>query len=222
MVIINEILLILRRDLMKRIKVLIALGVITSLTALGACNRSTEPTETDKDQEVVTTDETQQPQDTVDEDTRVVPDETDQIATPEEEFIFDSASGTITGYREQGSKVVIIPDRIDETVVSIIGEEAFKEMNLESVNIPNTVSEIRDGAFQGNNLESVQIPSNVVMIGEEAFKDNNLNNLSIPVGVQRIGNEAFKDNNLSEVDVPENTDLGDEVFDDNVTLTRTN
>ena len=56
---------------------------------------------------------------------------------------------------------------------TVIGEGAFKDCtSLESIDIPNSVTEIDGYAFGGcTSLESIDIPNSVTEIGEVAFED---------------------------------------------------
>ena len=94
---------------------------------------------------------------------------------------------------------VVIPARINGVAVRSIGAFAFRDKNLSSVTIPNSVTNIDWGAFEDNNLSSVTIPDSVTSIGISAFEDNNLTSVNIPDSVTNIQDFAFEGNNLSSV-----------------------
>ncbi|MDR1398992.1 MAG: leucine-rich repeat domain-containing protein [Treponema sp.] len=78
---------------------------------------------------------------------------------------------TITGYHGDAQDVHI-PDQINGLPVTAIGEEAFAEMPLTSVTIPNSVTNIGYGAFANTRLTSVTIPNSVTNIGDSTFDDD--------------------------------------------------
>ena len=76
-------------------------------------------------------------------------------------------------------KNIIIPSHFLNTLpVHFIGEGAFRNKQIESVNIPNTVKEIGRSAFRTNQISKITIPSNVQSIGFAAFAENPLTNIT--------------------------------------------
>ncbi|MCL2410526.1 MAG: leucine-rich repeat domain-containing protein [Treponema sp.] len=157
------------------------------------------------------------------------------------------ASVRITGYIGT-SWEVNIPPTIRGLPVTEIGDEAFRNRNLISVTIPNSVTYIGEDAFAGNQLTSVTIPNSVTYIGAlafsnnqltsvtipnsityigwSAFSNNQLTSVTIPNSVTYIGNGAFRQNQLTSVTIPSHTRLGVNrfgnvvIFDDDVTINR--
>jgi len=85
------------------------------------------------------------------------------------DFIFDSATGTITGYTGSGGAVVI-PSSINGVAVRAIGNNAFKSNPLTSITIPSGVTSIGNGAFYYcTELTSVTIPESVTSLGAYSF-----------------------------------------------------
>ncbi len=84
---------------------------------------------------------------------------------------------------------------------------SFRNQNIESYVIPNSVTSIGDGAFSYcSSLHSVFIPDSVTSIGDCAFWDcSSLSKIVIPSSVTSIGDSAF-----SECNIPGN--LGLELF----------
>lgn len=83
------------------------------------------------------------------------------------------------------------------------------------VNIPSTVTTICENAFRDSQLESIIIPNSVIMIGENAFSGcSNLKYIIIPNSVKTIGNSAFSGcHNLVSIDLPNSiTSIGNDVF----------
>jgi hypothetical protein len=63
----------------------------------------------------------------------------------------------------------IIPNTIWGDPVVFIGKEAFRNIGLTSVTIPNGVISINEGAFRDNKITKIVIPGSVTSIGETAF-----------------------------------------------------
>ncbi|OEH84151.1 hypothetical protein BHU72_12145 [Desulfuribacillus stibiiarsenatis] len=121
--------------------------------------------------------------------------------TPEQYFIFDPDTGTITGYSSEGPKDVVIPSTIDGVAVVSIGDWAFGMQTLTTVTIPASVMSIGVSAFFSSSLTSVTIPEGVTSIGDFAFESNQLTTVTIPASVTSIGEGTFKDNPLTEVTI---------------------
>lgn len=77
------------------------------------------------------------------------------VAAATNTFYFDKTTGTITGYVESDT-VVVIPSKINGVTVTTIGTDAFLGLNITSVTIPASVTEIGSNAFADcTNLTSV-------------------------------------------------------------------
>jgi len=106
---------------------------------------------------------------------------------------------------------VIIPDS-----VTTIGEAAFADNLLGSVNIPYGVTSIEARAFANNLLTGIDIPNSVTQIGVAAFADNLLGSVNIPYGVTSIEARTFANNLLTGIDIPNSvTQIGVAAFADN-------
>ena len=128
-------------------------------------------------------------------------------------FKFDKKTGTITEFKSEKIKDVIIPAEIEGVEVKAIGYSAFYRMGLTSVVIPEGVANIGDYAFCDNGLTSVVIPGSVTHIGDCAFAANHLVSVVISESVTRIGSGAFAGNHLTSVVIPGGvTHIGDDAF----------
>lgn len=87
-----------------------------------------------------------------------------------------------------GSKNLVVP-----TDVTAIYPEAFSETDIESVELPEGLTEIGEQAFYYcESLESINIPSTVASIGEEAFYYcRPLTSIVIPESVTTMGSSVF-------------------------------
>ena len=88
----------------------------------------------------------------------------------EYEYVINEDILTITTYNGADS-VVVIPDELYDTKVSVIGSAAFESCkNLSTVFIPETVTNIENTAFNNcSKLKSISIPENITSIGKYAF-----------------------------------------------------
>ena len=92
---------------------------------------------------------------------------------------------------------IVIPDYVkyDNTdyAVTVIGESAFIEADLTSLQLPKeTLKTIDDGAFtEVWGLTTVDIPETVTTIGDGAFQCHGLTYLHIPASVTEMGNSAI-------------------------------
>ena len=152
---------------------------------------------------------------------------------------------TITDYNTECGTKVVIPSKINNMNVTIIGQDAFYNKQITSVVIPNSVTTIGFDAFNNNQLTSVVIPNSVTTIGSYAFGRNQLTSVVIPGsvttidynafernqltsvqienGVQRIERDAFINNSIPNVTIPSSvTYLDCNAFDQTVEITKEN
>lgn len=131
------------------------------------------------------------------------------------DFIFED--GTIIAY--QGHETIVkVPEKINDKVVTKIGEEAFcvklgickKEHEprrlIQEIHLPSTINEIGNRAFYGCiSLNQVTLPEKIKVIPEEAFFGcNQLVNIRITNCVTEIGNGAFrKCTSLEKISLPD-------------------
>ena len=87
----------------------------------------------------------------------------------------------------QGSKATIVPYG-----VKVIGSEAFENIAIDSINLPNSVTEIGYEAFKNSTLKSIKLPDSLLTIRSSAFSHcTELTKIDIPHTVTTIGIDAF-------------------------------
>ena len=102
--------------------------------------------------------------------------------------------------------------------IEVVGNRTFRKCaNLETVALPNTLTEIGPAVFQScSKLANITIPESVTTIGEGAFAEcTALTSINIPVGVTRIEKDALRMTALVSVEFHEGvTYFGDMAFRD--------
>ena len=115
-------------------------------------------------------------------------------------FVFDEEKASITEYKMFCGDKVVIPAMIDDMEVLAIGNYAFRNTEVKSVSIPETVTEIGIGAFMNIGITEVTLREGLEVIKPYAFYGNALTKLEIPSTVTRIGIAAFNKNELRDAD----------------------
>jgi hypothetical protein len=127
--------------------------------------------------------------------------------SPAEDFVYienPTGEGLIISYKGNDKKVVI-PDKINGRPVSVIGINAFKLSNIESVIIPDTVTKINDSAFFNcSELTEIIFGKNIKEIGTSAFaKCTALKEIKLPANLETLKLESFKEcSALESVTIP--------------------
>ena len=88
---------------------------------------------------------------------------------------------------------------------------------METITLPNTLTEIEHGAFQScSNLNTCVIPASVQVIGQGAFAEcKSLTEIVIPDGVTRIEKDTYRATGVVEMVIPASiTYIGDYAFRD--------
>ena len=114
---------------------------------------------------------------------------------------FNYEGSTITGFSKTGLKKietlkdVNLPEKSSEgTVITSIGNEAFKQKGIESVSIPETVKSIGNLAFQMNELTEIKLPSKLETAGAASFATNKIKEVTIPGTLKEIPSGMFSTN----------------------------
>ncbi len=119
--------------------------------------------------------------------------------------------GAFSGCSELNS--IDIPESVTR-----IGKYAFSSCCFEEVKLPSGLTAIEDGAFSGcSELNSIDIPESVTRIGKNAFSDcDSIWNIKLPSGLTAIEDGAFQScGNLRTIDIPSGvTRIGADAFVD--------
>lgn len=127
------------------------------------------------------------------------------VAAATNTFYFDPTTGTITGYVESDT-VVVIPSKINGVTVETIGHGAFERSAVTSVTIPDSVTAIHDGAFANcSQLTNISIPNSVTYIGSFAFEGcTKLESITLPSSLLTISEFLFYDcSQLTTIHIPD-------------------
>jgi len=98
----------------------------------------------------------------------------------------------------------------DEAGAFTIGERAFADNALTSLDIPEGVTEIGKEAFRGNALTSVSFSTTVQYIRQSAFESNRLKDVvfgSYTASPLQIESRAFADNKIKFLELPPDTEV---------------
>ncbi|MED9969422.1 MAG: leucine-rich repeat domain-containing protein [Ruminococcus sp.] len=109
------------------------------------------------------------------------------------------------------SKDIKIPSSFQNYKVTVVGHSLFNktEEGIESVEIPDSITEVQDYAFAANsNLSKVKLSKNLKIIGNNAFWNcPKLTSIELPSSLKKIGVYAFSATGLTSVTLPESKTL---------------
>ncbi len=109
----------------------------------------------------------------------------------------------VTEYKGDGKKVEI-PEEVDGEKVVVIGEAAFKDSNIKSVVMPDTILTIDREAFYGcQKLKNVKMSAGVKTIEWNSFTlCESLKEIELPEGLLVIEDGAFYDTGICSFHIP--------------------
>ena len=138
-----------------------------------------------------------------------------QFYSAEGGILFDKAKTALLSFPAKKTGHYSIPNTVE-----LIGNYAFAENGLTSIEIPTSVKEIGDYAFGGSNLRVVEIPESVTRAGSgffsALFTSNAIEKISLPKTLKSIPEWAFsRCMELISVQISEGiTEIGQEAFTD--------
>ncbi len=126
------------------------------------------------------------------------------ITNIDKRFAFDDETGTILYLRAYPTSITI-PEQINGVEVKIIGSNAFNGANsIQTVILPNTITEIGNNAFYGcNQLTNINLPGGLESIGQGAFSNcTALQSIELPDSLTEMGIGVFTGcTSLTEVEL---------------------
>lgn len=105
---------------------------------------------------------------------------------------------------------IVIPETVrhgnTDYTVTTVQSNAFKDNEITSISLPNTISVMGDACFEScSRLESVTLPAGLTLLGKSCFRNcRNLVSVNIPKGVTTLGDYCFEGcSSLPSVDLPD-------------------
>lgn len=121
----------------------------------------------------------------------------------ESDFIIDD-SGTVLGYIGNDADVVI-PNEINGVVPTSIGKKCFQYTDINSITLPDSITEISEYAFKGTLMTSI-IANGVELLKERCFMQTLLKDVYFPKA-RIVYEEVFYETPLETADFPELTSV---------------
>ena len=128
--------------------------------------------------------------------------------------------GRIILSKNKGVTEITIPKTLNSTGSSfsniMAGDGPFAESNVQKAVIEKGMTVIPESLFHKNStLESVEIPDTVTEISRFAFAETGLENISIPNTVITLRNQIFSGSNLVQISIPDSvTGMDNAIFQD--------
>lgn len=92
---------------------------------------------------------------------------------------------------------IVIPETVrhgnTDYTVTTVQSNAFKDNEITSISLPNTISVMGDACFEScSRLESVTLPAGLTSLGNSCFYDcRNLASVTLPEGIEELGYQCF-------------------------------
>jgi transcription antitermination factor NusG len=109
-------------------------------------------------------------------------------------FLPFSNNATLLGCELACPSELVIPDTIAEYTVTRIESDAFRESQLTSVSLPDTIEIIDYASFEGNQIVKLVLPRNITKIYGGAFSFNPLTEVFFLGNMPIMESEVFYDN----------------------------
>lgn len=132
----------------------------------------------------------------------------------ESEYVIEKSgyySGTIKAYLGNDTNLVV-PDVVNGIVPTELGGNIFKNSNIESIVLPDTITTIGDGAFCNTNLKSITA-NGICNLNKRCFYGcEQLTDINFPT-LKYVGDEALSGcKMLKTINLPECTEVGWSAF----------
>lgn len=118
--------------------------------------------------------------------------------------------------RCKDSNILIPPISPDGDAVTAIGRYAFSGSNLQSIEMPESITVIGEGAFSNcQRLDAIKIPDGVTEIAPYTFDGCAKIDVEMPSTLTKIGAKAFRNCDIEELVIPECLmEIGEDAFYD--------
>ena len=113
---------------------------------------------------------------------------------------------TISGSSELYAGAVNIPDAIYGNPVTEIGNNCFKDrFRITEITLPDSLNSIGHSAFSNTSIESIEIPDGITDIPVNAFREcDDLISINLPDSITSVGNYAFMEcSSLQSINIPD-------------------
>ena len=100
-------------------------------------------------------------------------------------------------YSKDGSTLVRYPEGLTATsftvrsTVTTIGDNAFYNTKLTSVNLPSQLKKIGSSAFSNTKLTSISLPTTLTELGASVFSYSSITSLSLPASLTTVDESTF-------------------------------
>lgn len=125
--------------------------------------------------------------------------------SPISDFTFEG--DTLTKYNGT-DEVVVIPYKVDDTLITTIGSSAFYDnTTVKKIVIPNSITNVGFMAFTNcENLEQADLPDNCSILGSAMYQDcHSLKTVKIPKSVKELPSQfCYRCFSLKKLIIPDN------------------